>query len=70
MPCHRPTPPDVVLLDIALPQRDGPDGLKAPKAEFPCLPVLMLSPHPDRQYAVRNDVEPALYAVWQELMQV
>ncbi|MBL8328839.1 MAG: response regulator transcription factor [Rubrivivax sp.] len=45
--------PDVVLLDIALPQRDGLDILKALKSEFPRLPVLMLSTYPDRQYAVR-----------------
>ena len=45
---------DVVLLDIAMPQRDGLDILKALKAEFPRLPVLMLSTYPDRQYAVRS----------------
>lgn len=45
---------DVVLLDIAMPQRDGLDILKALKAEFPKLPVLMLSTYPDRQYAVRS----------------
>jgi len=44
---------DVVLLDIAMPQRDGLDVLKALKAEAPKLPVLMLSTYPDRQYAVR-----------------
>lgn len=46
--------PDVVLLDIAMPQRDGLDILKALKGEFPRLPVLMLSTYPDRQYAVRS----------------
>jgi len=45
---------DVVLLDIAMPQRDGLDILKALKGEFPRLPVLMLSTYPDRQYAVRS----------------
>ena len=45
---------DVVLLDIAMPQRDGLDVLKALKAEAPRLPVLMLSTYPDRQYAVRS----------------
>ena len=45
---------DVVLLDIAMPQRDGLDVLKQLKAEFPRLPVLMLSTYPDRQYAVRS----------------
>lgn len=46
--------PDVVLLDIAMPQRDGLDILKALRGEFPKLPVLMLSTYPDRQYAVRS----------------
>jgi two-component system, NarL family, invasion response regulator UvrY len=50
----RAAPPDVVLLDIAMPQRDGLDVLKALKAEFPKLPVLMLSTYPDRQYALRS----------------
>jgi two-component system invasion response regulator UvrY len=50
----RAAPPDVVLMDIAMPQRDGLDVLKALKAEFPKLPVLMLSTYPDRQYAVRS----------------
>jgi DNA-binding NarL/FixJ family response regulator len=44
----------VVLMDIAMPQRDGLDVLKALKGEFPKLPVLMLSTYPDRQYAVRS----------------
>lgn len=44
---------DVLLLDIALPQRDGLDVLRQVKAELPKLPVLMLSTYPDRQYAVR-----------------
>jgi two-component system, NarL family, invasion response regulator UvrY len=46
--------PDVVLLDIAMPQRDGLDTLKGLKDEFPRLPVLMLSTYPDRQFAVRS----------------
>ena len=45
---------DVVLLDIAMPQRDGLDVLKQLRAEMPRLPVLMLSTYPDRQYAVRS----------------
>lgn len=44
---------DVVLLDIALPLRDGLDVLKQLRSEFPRLPVLILSTYPDRQYAVR-----------------
>ncbi len=45
---------DVVLMDIAMPQRDGLDVLKQLKREFPKLPVLMLSTYPDKQYAVRS----------------
>jgi two-component system invasion response regulator UvrY len=45
---------DVVLMDIAMPQRDGLDVLRQLKAEFPKLPVLMLSTYPDKQYAVRS----------------
>lgn len=53
---HAPpgAPIDVVLMDIAMPQRDGLDVLKQLKREFPRLPVLMLSTYPDRQYAVRS----------------
>jgi DNA-binding NarL/FixJ family response regulator len=43
---------DVVLLDIAMPQRDGLDMLKQFKNEFPKLPVLILSTYSDKQYAV------------------
>ena len=44
---------DVVLLDIALPERDGLDVLQALRREWPTLPVLMLSTYPEKQYAVR-----------------
>ncbi len=44
---------DAVLLDIALPGRDGLDVLQSLKREQPDLPVLMLSTYPERQYAVR-----------------
>jgi len=47
-------PIDVVLLDIAMPRRDGLDVLRQLKGEFPRLPVLILSTYPDRQYAVRS----------------
>lgn len=42
-----------VLLDIALPGRDGLDVLQALKKSWPRLPVLMLSTYPEKQYAVR-----------------
>ena len=44
---------DVVVLDIALPGRDGLEVLQALRARWPRLPVLMLSTYPERQYAVR-----------------
>lgn len=44
---------DVVLLDIALPDRDGLDVLQALRKQWPALPVLMLSTYPEKQYAVR-----------------
>jgi two-component system, NarL family, invasion response regulator UvrY len=44
---------DVVLLDIALPRKSGLDLLKELKAEWPKLPVLVLSGHPEDQFAVR-----------------
>jgi DNA-binding NarL/FixJ family response regulator len=44
---------DVVLLDVSMPERNGIDTLKLIKKESPRLPVLMLSMHPEEQYAVR-----------------
>ena len=44
---------DVILMDIAMPHRDGLDVLRQLKTEFPKLPVLMLSTYPEKQYAVR-----------------
>jgi len=44
---------DVVLLDISLPDRNGIDILKQLKKEQPELPVLILTMHPEEQYAVR-----------------
>ena len=44
---------DVVLLDISMPGRSGLDILRQLKIEKPKLPVMMLSVHPEEQYAVR-----------------
>ncbi len=44
---------DLVLLDISMPGRSGLDVLKQLKAEQPQVPVLILSMHPEEQYAVR-----------------
>ena len=39
----------VVMLDIALPGRDGLDVLQALRKSWPLLPVLMLSTYPEKQ---------------------
>lgn len=44
---------DVVLLDIAMPGKDGIETLKQVKQEFPKLSVLILSMYPEEQYAIR-----------------
>ena len=49
----RQQPWDVFLLDVSMPNRNGIDTLKQLKKEFPRLPVLILSMHPEEQYAVR-----------------
>ena len=46
-------PWDIVILDITMPGRGGLDVLKELKREYPKLPVLILSMHPEDQYAVR-----------------
>lgn len=43
----------LVLLDIAMPGRDGLDVLQELRKTWPTLPVLMLSTYPEKQYAVR-----------------
>ena len=44
---------DVVVLDITMPGINGLDVLKQIKTQKPKLPILMLSMHPEEQYAVR-----------------
>lgn len=44
---------DVILLDISMPGRSGLDILRQLKIEKPKLPIMMLSVHPEEQYAVR-----------------
>lgn len=44
---------DLVILDLAMPGRDGLYTLKELKRERPKLPVLVLSIYPEEQYAVR-----------------
>lgn len=45
---------DVILLDISMPGRNGIEILKQIKIERPNLPILVLSMHPEDQYAVRT----------------
>jgi len=44
---------DIILLDITMPDRNGLDILKQLKAENHGIPVLILSMHPEDQYAMR-----------------
>ena len=44
---------DLVLLDISLPEQTGLDLLKTIKAQWPGLPVLMLTAYAEDHYAVR-----------------
>jgi two-component system, NarL family, invasion response regulator UvrY len=44
---------DIVILDMTMPGRSGLDALKDLKQLYPKLPVLVLSMHPEDQFAVR-----------------
>ncbi len=44
---------EAVLLDISMPGRSGLDILKQLKSEKPALKILILSMHPEEQYAIR-----------------
>lgn len=44
---------DVAILDIGMPGTTGTDALLQVKRQRPLLPVIMLSMHPEDQYAVR-----------------
>jgi len=44
---------DFILLDISMPGRNGIETLKQMRAEGIKTPILMLSMHPEEQYAVR-----------------
>ena len=49
----RQTSWDVAVMDISMPGVNGLEGLKHVKREFSDLPVLILSMHPEEQYAIR-----------------
>ncbi len=44
---------DIVLLDITMPGRSGLDILKQLSTDKPALKILILSMHPEEQYAIR-----------------
>jgi len=44
---------DVVISDLSMPGRSGLDALQQIKLSYPELPVLILSIHPEEQYALR-----------------
>ena len=49
----RKTSYDVVVLDVSMPGKSGLDTLKQLRAEYPKLPVLVLSMYPEDRIAVR-----------------
>lgn len=44
---------DIILLDISMPGKSGLDILRTIKNKRPKIPVLVLSVHPEEQYAIR-----------------
>lgn len=44
---------DIIISDLSMPGRSGMDTLKQLKSEFPSTPVIILSIHPEDQYAIR-----------------
>lgn len=50
--CHK-NKYDFIVLDISMPGLNGLEVLKQLKNEFPGLPILILSIHPENQYALR-----------------
>ncbi len=44
---------DIVILDMSLPDRSGLEVLKELRQSLPKLPILVLSMHPEEQFAVR-----------------
>ena len=45
--------PDIILLDISLPGKNGYEVLKQLHAEYPQIRVLILTTYPEKQYAIR-----------------
>ncbi len=49
----RRNPADIVLLDISMPGESGLEALKDVRQQYPQLPVLILSVHPEHRFAIR-----------------
>ena len=49
----RSSPPDLLLLDLSLPDGDGLDILKTVRRDYPKLPVIILTMHGEDQFAIR-----------------
>ena len=47
------SPPDLVMMDMSLPDKSGLEALKDLRAVYPQLPVLMISMHDETLYAER-----------------
>ncbi len=45
---------DVIILDLSMPDANGLDLMKQIKIEKPAIPILILSIHPEEQYAIRT----------------
>lgn len=45
--------PDVAVIDISMPEVDGLEVIRVISAEFPGLPLLMLTMHVEHQYVIR-----------------
>jgi two-component system, NarL family, invasion response regulator UvrY len=45
--------PDIIILDISLPDKNGLEVLKQLRSEEINIPILILSNHPEDQYAIR-----------------
>jgi two-component system invasion response regulator UvrY len=53
MECLKAQSIDIVILDISLPGKSGLELLKDIKQDYPQIPVLILSMHPEDRFAVR-----------------
>ncbi len=59
----RQLPPDLVLLDLGLPDAHGLDVLRVLKREFPALPVIVLSAHDSLSNAIESIKEGAFHFI-------